>query len=386
MKFLHTSDLHLGIRLGEYRLLAEQEKMLTWLRETALEQAVDGVLIAGDIYDRSVPPTEAVSLFDTFLTDMAKTGIPVFAVSGNHDAPERIAYGSTFFAARRIHFSTAFTGEVRCVRLEKEGQIVYIHLLPFLRPIQVRLAYDTDELSYSAAMEQVISRMPLPEDGQHILVCHQFLVGAHRSESEEIPTVGGLDGVDPAVLAPFAYVAAGHLHKAQCITPRIRYAGSPLPYAFSETEEKGAWLAELTPEGECRCHFLPLPTPLCPLATFEEDFSTLLDPSFYETNPHRDAYLRLILTEETEVPDAMARLSAIYPRIVSLSYRSLLQPEKRDNNDPPVPSPKELTPFEVFASFYEKQHGDPLPEEDIPYITSLLETLSAEPAPTTEHH
>ena len=255
MKLIHISDLHLGKRLGEFRLYEEQALLLDWVLRTAAEHRADGILLAGDIYDRSVPPVEAVTLFDRFLTRLTEMGIPLFAISGNHDSPERISFGSRLFDGRGIHISQVYDGTVRCVRLDAGEERAYVHLLPFLKPVHVRTALGMEEdagdadalpeetaahsMTCTEAMAEVVSRMVLPADGINILLCHQFLVGAVRSESEEVPLVGTLDAVDASLFSAFDYVALGHLHRAQQVTGTIRYSGALMPYAFSETEEMG---------------------------------------------------------------------------------------------------------------------------------------------------
>lgn len=381
MKLLHISDLHLGRRLGEYRLLAEQSALLDWVLETAVSQEADGILLAGDIYDRSVPPVEAVTLFDTFLTRLSGMNIPLFAISGNHDSAERISYGSRLLDGAGIHFSALYDGSVRRVLLEKDGQRAYIHLLPFLRPVHVAASApeETGEparsMSYTEAMAQALSRMELPGDGANILLCHQFITGSLRSESEEVPIAGTLDAVDAAVFRDFDYVALGHLHRAQRVTDTIRYCGTLMPFSFSETDTKGCLLAEVRGK-EVSCTFLPVPEGLTrTLTTLTGTYDTLAGLAFRESCPHTEDYLRIVLEEDTPVPDAMARLSVVYPRIVQLAYRRHTEALQ----DTPAVLAEEgarpLSPEEVFASFYARQNDAELSEDDRTYLRSLLAEL-----------
>lgn len=383
MKFIHISDLHLGKRLGEFRLLEEQSAVLDWILQTAREHCADGILLAGDIYDRSVPPVEAVTLFDTFLTHLKETGIPLFAISGNHDSAERIAYGSRILGDCGIYLSHTFDGQVRCIPLEKDGERVCIHLLPFLRPIHVTAAYGMQEpenegehtlfrMTYTEAMAEVVSRMTLPEDCTNILLCHQFITGSLRSESEELPLVGTLDAIDSSIFAPFDYVALGHLHRAQAVTDTIRYAGSPYPYAFSETEEKGCLLVETGTDG-IRCTFLPIPTGLTrTLSTLSGTYDTLVSRAFRENCTCVEDYLKILLEEDTPVPDAMAKLSVVYPRIVQLAYRRTANADAEVAEADMHPA-KQLSPAAVFAAFFARQNETELSAEDEEYIQSLLE-------------
>lgn len=389
MKLIHISDLHLGKRLGEFRLFEEQAALLDWVLRTAAEQHADGILLAGDIYDRSVPPVEAVTLFDRFLTRLTEMGIPLFAISGNHDSPERISFGSRLFDERGIHISQVYDGTVRCVRLDAEDGRAYIHLLPFLKPVHVRTALGMDmaeappaggtdpseetavhSMTCTEAMAEVVSRMVLPSDGINILLCHQFLVGALRSESEEVPLVGTLDAVDASLFSAFDYVALGHLHRAQQVTGTIRYSGALMPYAFSETEQKGCILVD-TADG-IRCTFLPVPDGLTrTLVTLTGTYDTLVSLSFRESCPHCEDYLRIILEEDTPVPDAMAKLSVVYPRVVQLAYRHSPAAQPADLHET-LPDAEQLSPDQVFASFYARQNETALPETDLDYIRTLL--------------
>ncbi len=384
MKLLHISDLHLGRRLGEFRLLEEQAALLDWVLHTAAEQHADGILLAGDIYDRSVPPVEAVTLFDRFLTRLTEMGIPLFAISGNHDSPERISFGSRLFDDQGIHISEVYDGTVRCVRLDVGNERAYVHLLPFLKPVHVRTALglegppdDTEDENTAArsmtcteAIAEVVSRMVLPGDGINILLCHQFLTGAVRSESEEVPLVGTLDAVDASLFSAFDYVALGHLHRAQQVTDTIRYSGALMPYAFSETEPKGCILVDT--DGGIRCTFLPVPEGLTrTLATLSGTYDTLISLSFRESCPHCQDYLKILLEEDTPVPDAMAKLSVVYPRVVQLAYRHSPAADPTAVYDP-LPDREQLSPEQVFASFYARQNETALPDADLDYIRTLL--------------
>lgn len=280
--------------------------------------------------------------------------------------------------------------------MEGSGERVYIHLLPFLKPTHVRMALgleapvaeaETDEptlhgMTYTEAMAEVLDRLPLPEDGKNILVCHQFLTGALRSDSEEVPLVGTLDAIDVSLLDRFDYVALGHLHRAQIVGGReqVRYSGTLMPYAFSETEEKGCILVDTT-EG-IHTTFLPVPAGLThTLATIEGSYDTLIRLDYRESCPHREDYLKIILEEDTPVPDAMAKLSTVYPRVVQLQYKGQGGNVYRESMDGAMDESidETLSPDAVFAAFFEKQNGIPLSEEDKNTICALLAEEGEEP-------
>ncbi len=373
LKFLHTSDWHLGKRLGEFRLMEEQQALTDWILQTAIREEVDGLLLSGDIYDRSVPPAEAVTLLDGFLTRLAQAQIPLFAISGNHDSAERLSFGSSLMDARGIHFSPLFDGRIRSIPVEKNGERAYVHLIPFLRPVHVSAAYGLDEgLSYSEAMAEVLDRLALPADGVHLALCHQFFTGCEHSESEEIPLVGTLDAVEASLLDRFDYAALGHLHRAQRTGRSGQYAGTLMPYAFSETDAKGCFLLTIE-NGAVSTRFLPVPPGLTrTLATLTGTYDALMDKSFRDGCPQAEDYLYLILDEATPVPDAMARLSTVYPRIVRLTYKHLLGRLPAAEADPVGAAAEKLSPETVFASFFTRQNDEPLSAEDAAYIRRLL--------------
>ncbi len=372
LKFLHTSDWHLGKRLGEYRLQEEQQTLLDWVLHTAIQKGVNGILLSGDIYDRSVPPAEAVTLFDTFLTRLAAAHIPLFAISGNHDSPERISFGSSIMDARDIHFTPLFDGSIKRVRVTDGVDTAYIHLIPYLRPVHVATAYGLkEEMSYTEAMAQVLDRLDLHGDGVHIALCHQFFTGAVRSESEEVPLVGTLDAVDCGLLDRFDYGALGHLHRAQHTGKAGYYAGTLMPFAFSETEQKGCTLVTVE-GGTLTCDRLPVPTGLIRgMTTLTGTYDTLIGKAYRDSCPYTEDYLKIVLDEPTPVPDAMARLSVVYPRIVQLTYKNLQNRQVADPNAA-VPKEESLSPGEVFAAFFARQNEESLSQADVGYIEALL--------------
>lgn len=369
MRFIHTSDLHLGKRLGEFTLYEEQKAMLDWLCGLCREKNADGILIAGDIYDRSNPPAEAVALFDGFLSDLASQGTRAFIISGNHDAPERVSYGGKLFAERGIFVSTVFDGEVRRVDCVDAYGNVHIYLLPFVKPVQVREAYETTVESYTDALREVISHLHTDTESRNILVAHQYITGAEHSESESF--VGGLDNVDASVLEGFDYTALGHLHRCQRAGgDNIRYSGSPLAYSFGEWKDnKGVLLVDIAEKGRTEIDFIPY-TPISPLTELEGSYEELTSRAFYE-KLDKNKFLRILLTDTTEVPDAMAKLSVIYPRIVRLEYthfRKIIMNEIYEGDAAAV----KISPIDVFSAFFVQQNDCELNEEEMQYLEQLM--------------
>ena len=251
MRFLHLADLHIGKRLREFSLLQDQEDILTKILDLVAIHHPDAVLICGDIYDKSDPSAEAVEVFDQFLTGLAQYGQPVMLISGNHDSPERINYGSGIMEKQQVYLAGLFEGQLQTITLADEYGEVVFHLLPFVKPAQVRRYYpEANIISYEDALQVILSATPLDPDKRHVLLAHQFItaqgVNPERSESEQI-SIGTLDNIDASVFAGFDYVALGHIHRPQSIGGmHIRYAGSPLKYSFSEAlHHKSATLVEL---------------------------------------------------------------------------------------------------------------------------------------------
>lgn len=243
MKLLHISDLHLGKRINEFSMLEDQKYILRQILSLAETEQTDGVIIAGDIYDKPVPSAETVQTFDWFLTGLADKGKQVFAVSGNHDSAERIAFGAQLMRGRCVYISPVYAGVTAPIALTDEYGELYIYLLPFIKPAVVRYVLEKEgeaELpkSYQEAVKLAVERMQVDSAKRNILVAHQFVTGAGRCESEEI-AVGGLDNVDADIFDRFDYVALGHIHSPQWIMREaVRYCGTPLKYSFSEAEQE----------------------------------------------------------------------------------------------------------------------------------------------------
>ena len=229
MKLIHLSDLHLGKRVNEFSMLEDQAYILQEILEIIDDEAPDAVLVAGDVYDKSIPPAEAVELFDDFLVRLARRKLPVFIISGNHDSPERLAFAGRLIDASGIHLSPVYHGCVEPLTLCDEHGEVDIFMLPFVKPANVRRFFPDEAIdSYTDALRVAIGRMPVDPARRSVLVTHQFVTGAARCESEEL-SVGGSDNVDSSVFDAFDYVALGHLHGPQNVAEeRVRYCGTPL--------------------------------------------------------------------------------------------------------------------------------------------------------------
>ena len=371
MKLLHLSDLHLGKRLNEFSLTEDQQYILNQILQIAKEEQPDAVLIAGDVYDKAVPSVEAVSLFDDFLCKLAEGRLPVFVISGNHDSPERIAFGSRLLGVSGIHLSPVYSGRVEPITLTDEFGPVHFYLLPFVKPIHVRRFFPEEPTdTYSQALSTAVGHLEINRQDRNVLLTHQFVTGASQSDSEE-RSVGGADHVDSSVFEDFDYVALGHLHRPQnCGSEKIRYCGTPLKYSFSEAaDEKSVTLAELGEKGCLSIRTIPL-KPLHELVELRGCFEELTRKDFYESTTWQDDYTHLTLTDEEDIPDALGKLRLIYRGLMKLDYDNT---RTRSNSEIIGEAPVQAkSPLELFADFYELQNNRPMSQEQLVFLEELL--------------
>ena len=372
MKLLHLSDLHLGKRVNEISMLPDQKYILSQILTIASETAPDAVLIAGDVYDKTVPPAEAVTLFDDFLVSLSNLQIPVFLISGNHDSPERLAFAARLLRAKNIHISPVYDGTLSPITLHDAHGEAEFYLLPFLKPAHVRRYFPEECIeTYTDACRVALSN--LPETGsRRILLAHQFVTGSETCESEEI-SIGGSDNVDAAVFDGFDYVALGHLHGPQNVgCPRIRYCGTPLKYSFSEADHhKSVTVVKLGAKGDLELEIRPL-LPRRDLRIIQGTFAEMTEKSFYESTA-ADDYLQIILTDEEDVPEALGRLRQIYPNIMKLTYDNT-----RTRSSHIIDSAENVqrkSPLELFEELYELQNNQPMSGVQRDFALELIESI-----------
>ncbi len=374
MKLIHLSDLHLGKRLREYSLMEDQKYILERILGIIDDEQPDGVIIAGDVYDKSSPAAEAVALFDSFLSRLVSRNVPVFVISGNHDSAERIAYGRTIMNRSGVYLSSVFDGVVEPVTLEDVFGPVNVYLLPFIRPAAVRAVWPEEDISsYTEAVNSAIAHMDIDESRRNVLVTHQFVTGAERSESETV-SVGGTDNVDVSVFDSFDYVALGHIHKPQnCSSIRVRYCGTPLKYSFSEAkDEKSVTVAELGPKGQLDVRTVPL-IPLHDMVDIRGTYDEITLRSFYEGTSWQTDYVRITLTDEEEVPGVGDKLRAIYRNWMQIQYDN--RRTRSDRNIDASEGGSARSPLQLFSDLYELQNNAPMTGEQIAFMTGLIETF-----------
>lgn len=373
MQLIHISDLHLGKRVNGFSMLSDQEYILEQILKMVKEQKPDGVMIAGDIYDKSVPPQEAVMLFDHFLTQIAGMSVKVFMISGNHDSPERIAFGNQLMAESKVYISPVFEGQITPITMEDELGPIHIWLLPFIKPAYVKRYYEeADIVTYNDAMQVVLDHLNIDESQRNVLVAHQFLTGAERSESEEI-SVGGLDQIDASLFHMFDYVALGHLHGPQKVgRETIRYCGTPLKYSFSEvSHRKCVSLVTLLGKGQVTIDMLPL-MPLRDMREVQGTYEEVTLRSNYEGTNLED-YMHITLTDEDDILDGVGKLRSIYPNLMKLDYDNT---RTRSHESMEIKEQMEQqSPTEIITRFYEVQNGQPLSKEQDDYLQKLVQQI-----------
>lgn len=374
MKLIHLSDIHLGKRVNEFSMLEDQAHILKKILAVVDEEKPDGVLIAGDVYDKSVPSTEAVQLFDDFLVRLAERKLPVFIISGNHDSPERLSFANRLIDAAGIHLAPVYNGVVEPITLSDEYGPVNVYMLPFIKPAHVRGFFpDTEITGYSDAVAAAIGRMNIDKTQRNVLITHQFVTGAQRSDSEEL-SVGGTDNIGAEVFCDFDYVALGHIHGPQNMdSGRIRYCGSPLKYSFSEAaQQKSVTVAELKEKGMLEIHTVPL-IPRRNMVELKGSYQQLTLREFYENTTYQEDYTHITLTDEEDIPDAVAKLRAVYHNLMKLDYDNT-----RTRHSAAISGAENVetrSPIDLFAEFYELQNGLPMSAEQTELVASLIEKI-----------
>ena len=378
MKFIHISDLHIGKRVNEKSLMDEQAHILKQICSIVDEHKPDAVLIAGDVYDKAVPSGEAVLMFDGFLTQLSTLCRHIFIISGNHDSAERMAFGARLMDSKGIHLSPVYDGSVKAVTISDEYGEMDIYMLPYIRPVHVRHFLPEGEkdevVSYDTAIRKALENINIDRKIRNVIITHQFVTGAVRSESEDV-NVGGLDNVDASAFDDFDYVALGHLHRPQdCGNERIRYSGSPLKYSFSEVNDhKTVTVVVLKEKGMLERNFVPL-VPLHDWHDLRGRYDELASRDFYAGKPWTEDFVRITLTDEDDIPDAIGKLRTIYHNLMELRYDN-----KRTRSGANVMecsmAAEKKSPLELFGELYLKQNGDTVSDRQEEYLKSVIEKI-----------
>ena len=373
MKFAHIGDLHIGKRVHDFSMLEDQRYILEEMLRIFDEEKVDGVLIAGDVYDKTVPSAEAVQVFDDFITKLAKMERPVYMISGNHDSAERLAFGAQLFENNGVYISPVYEGEVKKVEVEDVYGTVNIWLLPFLKPATVRHALQREDINtYEEGVVAALQGCEIDTEQRNILVAHQFVTGADRSDSEET-SVGGLDNVSAEVFEDFDYVALGHIHRAQKMgRETFRYSGTPLKYSFSEADhKKSVTIVELLEKGRVEIHVVPL-VPRRDMRKMRGTYMEVTARDAY-TEENKMDYLQITLTDEEDVPGALQKLRTVYSNLMRLEYDNARTRENREVQA--VEAQEQKSELELFEEFYELLNNESMKDEQVEFVEKLIQDL-----------
>lgn len=374
MKIMHLSDLHLGKRVNEFSMLEDQIYILNEIINIIDEQKPKVIILAGDIYDKPIPPAEAVEIFDDFLYKLSKRNLYVFIISGNHDSAERIAFGSRLFDKSGIYLSPVYNGKISPIRIDDKYGKVNFYMLPFIKPVHVRRFFpDAEIYTYTDALSTVISDMHIDTAQKNILITHQFVTGSSRTESEDV-SVGGSDNVDSDIFKDFDYVALGHIHRSQCCDSEyIRYCGTPLKYSFSESKDiKSITMLDIKEKGNIELDFIPL-TPLRDMVELKGSYDELMLRSFYENTTYPNDYVHITLTDEEDIPDVINKLRVVYKNIMKIDYDN--QRTKKSSEINLINDMDSKSPLELFDTFYELQNGKHLSDTQRVFLKNIIEEI-----------
>lgn len=373
MRFLHVADLHLGKQMNDVSLLEDQQAVLDQILHIAAEEKADGVLIAGDVYQRTSPQAEAMALFDSFVSRLVRDGRKVFVISGNHDSALRLSYFSSLVKNSGLYVTETFNGELQHVELHDADGELTVWMLPFLRPAQVKRALPEEKItSYQDALQAVLRHAPIDHSKRNVLMCHQFILGCEVCDSEEL-SVGTLDHIDGAIFDGFDYVALGHIHKPQrVLRDTLRYAGSPLKYSFSEANhKKSVTIVDLQEKGEVTVRTVPL-YPLHDVRLIEGRLDELMQM------PYSEDYVWITIHDELPPPDAKVTLTVNFPNMMKFSVVN--SKTKYDLDVKAAETLENKSVAELFCDFYRLQNNDQLPgEKHMAVLDKVIRELKEEP-------
>ena len=376
MRILHTSDWHIGRQFHNVSLLEDQRIVLEQIVTAARDEQVDVVIVAGDIYDRAIPPADAVSLVDhVFNQIINELGIPLIVIAGNHDGPQRLGFASRQLAKAQLYIAGPLTADPQTVVLEDPHGEVVFYSIPYADPATVRDVFsDADIRSHNDAMAKIIESIPEHKKQRSVAIGHCFLAGGLDCDSERPLTVGGADQVSPQHFTGFNYTAMGHLHRQQRQgAETIRYSGSPLKYSFSEaSHEKSITIVDMNAAGECDIKHLPLKA-----RRDMRIISGALDDIIVnaKNDPQADDYLMISLEDTHAILDPMGKLRAVYPNVLHLERPGLMSAKPQQLAHRDLMKKGELS---MFKDFYKQTIDEEVTDEQEKILSQLLDNIYAD--------
>lgn len=400
MKFIHTADLHIGKRICEHSMLEDQKYILGQILQIVDSEKPDAIVIAGDVYDKSVPSAEAVQVLDDFLVDLSSRNVKTFVLSGNHDSAERIAFGGRLMQERGVYMSPVYNGSFEPVTLKDDFGEVDVWMLPFVRPATIRACLGTGEQAdaereqvtdYTSAIQMALSKMERTAGRRNVLLAHQFVTGAQVDENGSEEFVGGLDNVEAYAFDGFDYVALGHIHRPQNVAKneagvgRVRYSGTPLKYSLSEAAHvKSVTVVELGAASEvgamgsgCELNIREVPLkPMRDVRKIEGLFAELVSAEFRDVQVREgkslDDYIYAVLTDESDVNDAAAKLRGYYPHLMTLSYNNS---RTRSVANLDFENVDQKSPTEIFCDFFKEMNNREMVAEESDFVRNLIDSI-----------
>ena len=379
MKIMHLADLHIGKTILEQSLLEDQKYMLNQIINIIKQENVNIVLIAGDVFDRTVPSSEAVELLDDFLNSLIKElKIKVFMISGNHDSKERLGFGNKIFEEEGLYIQTTYEGNIGKVTLEDEYGNLNIYMMPFIKPIEVSKYFDDEIEDYDEAFSKIMDKEEINEKERNIILSHQFVTNAgkepDRCESETL-SIGGTENIDVSHFDKFDYVALGHIHGPQKVgRDTIRYSGTMLKYSFSEVHHnKSVPIIEFKEKTNIDYKLVPL-KPLRDMRVIEGPIEELLKKENYE-GTNLDDYIMAIVTNEEPIYDAIGQIRRIYPNTLRLDIKNSKTQNEFGNNFSNVEKIRQKNELELFEEFFEFQNNVPLTDEQKDIVSEIITSI-----------
>lgn len=384
MKFLHTSDLHIGIEIHMHNMIADQEYILDQILKIAVNEKVDGIILAGDVYDVPTPRENAVRLLDSFITRASEI-CPLYMIAGNHDSAERISFGNRILQKQRVHISDTYSGAMEKVVLSDEHGKLNLFMLPFIKPSIVRPLFPEDEIKTpDEALMHTIEASGVDSSERNILVSHQFVVGngitLSTTESERSkPQVGGIDCISYHLLGPFDYVALGHIHRAQYVSRKtVRYSGSPLKYSASEAfDEKSVTILDVKEKGNVEVRTVPL-KPRREMRKVKGTTEELIAQAL-SSRDNKEDYIFVTLTENTM--NAKAKLSAVFDNIMEIVFEGEEKYDSGTADGADAENIRKLSPLDLFAEFYFKKTQESLDDIQKRILAEVEEAVHKEGNP-----
>lgn len=376
MKILHLADLHLGKRVNEFSMLEDQRYILNQILDIVEEEAVEVVMICGDVYDKGIPPVDAIELLDDFLWKLAEKDCRTLMISGNHDSGDRLGFGKHLFQNSNLFIASQFSGEIEKITIPCGNLPVNFYMLPFVKPVIVNQSLGIHTQSYQECLRYLIEHTKIDPEEMNLLMAHQFVTAGKENpelSDSETSSLGGIDNVDYRIFDPFDYVALGHIHKPQAMgRPQVRYSGSILKYSFSEIrKEKEVVMLHIEENKKMEMSFRKL-KPLRDMREIKGTIRQLMEGEIKLGN--QEDYMQVTLTDEEEILDAIGKVRTVFPNVMQIcleNRRYARQQQIRAEEQDIL----HQDPLQLFAEFYKMQNNIELEEEEAEKIKTIFEEV-----------